>query len=171
MNVRIIGRERPADVVIDAPQVSARHASIEHLGGGTYRLTDLGSSNGTWVNDQRIETALATVGDRVRFGSCPFDLTRYNRQRQAAEDAQQEPPRAARPWVAIAVAVLAAAVAAVLFVVIFNGRDDTPAPAVARRPQPTAATPIPSPRPTAAPPGTTPPPSGTAGIPVEVRVR
>jgi TM2 domain-containing membrane protein YozV len=70
----IIGREPPADIVIAAPQISARHAEIRSLGGDRYALTDLGSSNGTFVNGHRVASAQVTPGDDIRFGSYRFDL-------------------------------------------------------------------------------------------------
>ena len=73
----VIGREPPADLVVPAPQVSARHAEIRHLGGDLYSLVDLGSSNGTFVNDRRIQSATVRVGDRIRLGTCPFELASY----------------------------------------------------------------------------------------------
>ncbi len=49
-----IGRDPSNDIVIDAPQVSRFHAQIERIG-QRCRITDLRSTNGTFVNHQRIE--------------------------------------------------------------------------------------------------------------------
>lgn len=73
----IIGREPPADIVVPAPQVSARHAEIRNLGNGYYELTDLGSSNGTYVNGQRVQRATVRVTDRVSLGSFVIDLSAF----------------------------------------------------------------------------------------------
>lgn len=73
----IIGREPPAEIVIAAPQVSARHAEIRPLGGGKYELIDLGSTNGTFVNGQRIQRAVISLGDHVGLGSLSVNLTAY----------------------------------------------------------------------------------------------
>ena len=70
----IIGREPPADIVIPAPQVSARHAEIRHLSGDRYSLFDLGSSNGTFVNGIRIDSTTIRPTDDVRLGSQRIDL-------------------------------------------------------------------------------------------------
>ena len=69
----ILGRAKGADVSIpDADSLSRRHASL------TYRiesviLEDLGSTNGTFVNDVRIEVpTLLRSGDRFQIGSVHF---------------------------------------------------------------------------------------------------
>lgn len=74
----VIGREPPADIVIPAPQVSARHAEIRDLGDGWFQLTDLRSTNGTFVNGQRIQSARIRLSDRVSMGSLVVDLQKYS---------------------------------------------------------------------------------------------
>tara|TARA_R110000751_G_scaffold9609_2_gene35742 strand:- start:3278 stop:4504 length:1227 start_codon:yes stop_codon:yes gene_type:complete len=49
----VIGRDPNCAVVIDQPGVSRRHAVL-HLQEGRLRLTDLGSTNGTWIDGRRI---------------------------------------------------------------------------------------------------------------------
>ena len=66
---RTIGREG-TDVVLPDPEVSRRHAVMRVLEGGEAAIEDLGSTNGTYVNDERTEgTTLVDVGDIVRFGN------------------------------------------------------------------------------------------------------
>jgi pSer/pThr/pTyr-binding forkhead associated (FHA) protein len=69
----VLGREA-ADLVIDDPQVSRRHAGVRPAS-GALEVEDLGSLNGTWVNGARIDgpTRLAP-GDRVRVGDTTFEV-------------------------------------------------------------------------------------------------
>lgn len=64
----VIGRDPSADVVLDSPGVSRRHARLTRKDAG-YQLEDLGSSNGTFVNGQRISAAQPLQdGDEIRLG-------------------------------------------------------------------------------------------------------
>lgn len=67
-----IGRSPENDVVLDAPQVSRFHAQIERVG-QRYRVRDLRSSNGTFVNNQRIDgDTWLNAEDIVRVGPHRF---------------------------------------------------------------------------------------------------
>jgi sulfite reductase (NADPH) flavoprotein alpha-component len=64
----VIGRDiGVATVVIDDQDVSRRHARIE-MAGGELVVVDLGSTNGTYVNDQRVTRRALVPGDRMRIG-------------------------------------------------------------------------------------------------------
>jgi predicted component of type VI protein secretion system len=62
-----IGRGPDNAIIINNPSVSARHAQLQ-LAGETYRLKDLGSTNGTHVNGKPITETLLRFDDRIRFG-------------------------------------------------------------------------------------------------------
>lgn len=66
-----VGRDSSADLCIEEESVSRRHAFIEHLNGVDI-VQDLESTNGTWVNDERILAKNLVPGDRLRFGSQIF---------------------------------------------------------------------------------------------------
>lgn len=65
-----VGRYPLADIVIDDPDVSYRHAILTRAG-ETYRIADLGSDSGTYVNGQRIgpEPVVLAHGDIILLGS------------------------------------------------------------------------------------------------------
>ncbi len=67
-----VGRSQDSDLHIDHNTVSRQHAVIK-LEEGQFRLYDMGSTNGTFVNDQRLrEPAILEDGAMVRFGEKPF---------------------------------------------------------------------------------------------------
>ena len=67
-----IGRDPANDIVLDMPQVSRNHAEIERVG-QRFRLIDLNSSNGTFVNDVQVtEEVWLRPTDTVRIGSYRF---------------------------------------------------------------------------------------------------
>ena len=69
----VLGRQA-ADLVIEDPQVSRRHASVRPAG-DALEVEDLGSRNGTWVNGARVGgvTRLAP-GDQVRLGDTVLEV-------------------------------------------------------------------------------------------------
>ncbi len=64
-----IGRATTNDLVIDVDQVSRVHALIS-VGEAFVTIKDMGSRNGTYVNDERIETQVLANGDSIRVGAC-----------------------------------------------------------------------------------------------------
>jgi pSer/pThr/pTyr-binding forkhead associated (FHA) protein len=63
-----IGRRNDNQVVLDADNISRHHVSIERRD-GLYFFHDLGSANGTYLNDQRTDTAQLSDSDRLRIGN------------------------------------------------------------------------------------------------------
>jgi EAL domain-containing protein (putative c-di-GMP-specific phosphodiesterase class I) len=71
-----IGRDDDNELVVVASGVSRRHARLD-LQGDTLVLTDLGSTNGSWVNRSRIEGPRAlSVHDIVHLGAAEFRVRR-----------------------------------------------------------------------------------------------
>lgn len=69
--VTILGRRNDCDLRIPLPEVSRRHARIIKQG-NELLAEDLGSANGTTVNDQRIQQQRLNPGDRLQLGSVEF---------------------------------------------------------------------------------------------------
>ncbi len=66
----IIGGESDCDIVIDRPSVSRRHCRLTRSADGTYTLEDLGSTNGTYVNGQRIHfETIVSRRDAITLGA------------------------------------------------------------------------------------------------------
>ncbi len=67
----VIGRSKYADIRISERAMSQQHAKIVQSDEG-HRLYDLGSTNGTFVNDRQIESVDLRAGDVVRTGETTF---------------------------------------------------------------------------------------------------
>src|SRR5262249_15002944 len=63
-----VGREAGNPVRLHDTEVSRRHAEFRQLEGGGYTLIDIGSANGTFVNNQRVREALLHAGDHIQIG-------------------------------------------------------------------------------------------------------
>ena len=69
-----LGRGEENDVVIPHASISRTHARLMRRGGG-YELTDLNSTNGTYVNNQPLHgSAMVANGTEVRLGDVIFIL-------------------------------------------------------------------------------------------------
>jgi len=70
-----IGRNAANDIVIPEQTVSGNHAMIT-IENGSFFLTDVGSTNGSFVNGNRINKTILKSGDLIRLGaaSCKFQL-------------------------------------------------------------------------------------------------
>ena len=69
-----IGRMSQNDVVLSDEKVSRRHATLWVQGDQVY-IRDEGSTNGTWVNERRINApTVLQPGDRVRIGDTIFEV-------------------------------------------------------------------------------------------------
>ena len=69
-----VGRLSSNQVMVNDPKASSRHATIRQAG-QSYSITDLGSTNGTFVNEQKLSpNAPYTLnpGDRIRIGDTTF---------------------------------------------------------------------------------------------------
>ena len=65
--VKTVGRAPRADFIVDAALVSRLHCRLE-ADAERLAVIDLSSTNGTFVNDERVERANMKSGDRLRMG-------------------------------------------------------------------------------------------------------
>jgi len=70
--VNLIGRGKDCTLTIIDPSVSRIHTKISVERSGALTIEDLKSSNGTFVNDERIEVATVHHRDVIRFGNVEF---------------------------------------------------------------------------------------------------
>ena len=88
----LVGRAASSDIPIFDPTISRRHAKLCSSAAGVL-VSDLGSSNGTFVNGERVDSATVVVGDELVFGKVPFKVI----VQDAAVSAQDERTRSATP--------------------------------------------------------------------------
>ncbi|MGD9902439.1 MAG: FHA domain-containing protein [Vicinamibacterales bacterium] len=69
--IKTVGRAPRADFVVDAPLVSRLHCRLTLQDDGVL-VEDLESTNGTFVNGQRVRRSLLASGDRLRVGRVEF---------------------------------------------------------------------------------------------------
>lgn len=68
-----LGRSSVNDIVIATSKISRRHATVHQRAPGEFWLADLGSVNGTWLNERRIAHPTRLFdGDRIAVGDAKF---------------------------------------------------------------------------------------------------
>jgi len=69
--ITILGRDDAADIVLDDPGISRRHSEVRVTNDGPHlvaSIRDLGSTNGTFVNSERVSSQRLSDGDRITVG-------------------------------------------------------------------------------------------------------
>jgi hypothetical protein len=69
-----VGRSSGCDVVLSDPTVSRRHLELRPAGPGRWLAVDVGSLNGTWRANRRVDRTVVVRGDELWLGSCPVRL-------------------------------------------------------------------------------------------------
>ncbi len=64
-----IGRESTCNIVVADPNASRRHAELRTNGKGVWTITDMESTNGTFLNGEQITSAVLVDGDRITVGT------------------------------------------------------------------------------------------------------
>ena len=73
--IKTIGRSTTADFILDAGMVSRFHCRVTATPAGQIEIEDLESTNGTFVNDRRVQRGVLATGDRVRVGRVELIVT------------------------------------------------------------------------------------------------
>lgn len=88
------GRAADSDIFLDDVTVSRRHAEFSRVGNG-FRVVDIGSLNGTYVNRRRIESAVLRSGDEVQIGK--YRLVYYPSRHDVAAEDPDSPAQGGEP--------------------------------------------------------------------------
>jgi ABC transport system ATP-binding/permease protein len=73
--IKTIGRAPRADFIVDRALVSRLHCRLT-AGDENLEVQDLASTNGTFVNDRRVDRARIATGDRLRLGRIELTVER-----------------------------------------------------------------------------------------------
>lgn len=85
-SVLTIGRDKSSDIVLGDLMVSRNHSMIRRIGSNDYYLIDGGSSNGSYVNQQRVTMPkLLKHGDKITIGGIDF-LFEQEEQEEGHDD-------------------------------------------------------------------------------------
>lgn len=75
-SVRTLGRATGADFIVDAALVSRVHCRLTAEPAGALEVRDLDSTNGTYVNGERVDIAQLAPGDRLKVGRVELEVAR-----------------------------------------------------------------------------------------------
>ena len=79
----ILGRDESCPLSLEDPKVSRRHCLVSWRDGAWW-LEDLGSSNGTWLNGERVRDGMLAPGDVLKVGDTIFEMVGGERETGAA---------------------------------------------------------------------------------------
>jgi pSer/pThr/pTyr-binding forkhead associated (FHA) protein len=121
-----VGRQPDCDICIPSDEVSRHHAKLQVMPDGI-AVEDIGSANGTFINDKRVHTGMLKPGEELRLDTVRFMLVSPALEMQKISAAAETAKRTAVPaakaessgggigkWVIIGI-VLAAVVAGALY--------------------------------------------------------
>jgi predicted component of type VI protein secretion system len=151
-----VGRGEDNSLILDPadPSASRRHATIR-VDGPTVVVTDLGSTNGVFINDVKVEQAALVVGDVLRLGQ----TTLVVEPAEPLSDATPPTPQAAkprrsesskRPNLRLLLPLAALAVSLLALGLLFFSGSETPRQPVPAAPQQEPSPPVNTPTPPAA---------------------
>src|SRR5262245_42754512 len=95
----IIGRASDCGLELSDPKVSRWHASIRCEPSGRYRLIDLGSTGGTFVEGRKVSETVLEDGDSIRIGDTRLSFEDSEGRSFTVDDITLEPetPEAPAP--------------------------------------------------------------------------
>src|SRR5258708_3718845 len=64
----VLGRSSEAELQIEEDGISSKHAKVVRAPNGQFQVMDLGSTNGTYLNGNKINIAALADGDKIQIG-------------------------------------------------------------------------------------------------------
>jgi pSer/pThr/pTyr-binding forkhead associated (FHA) protein len=99
---------------LEEASLSRKHARLIPTEGGVI-VEDLGSTNGSFVNGERVQRAVAKPGDEIGFDTLRFRLFEVGKEEIATSEPAEPNADGLSRWVWLALAVLASAVLLVVY--------------------------------------------------------
>ena len=90
-DVVTVGRNPEADIFLDNPGVSRNHVKLEMTTKGMYAAEDMGSANGTFLNDQLIKREFLMNNDVIRIGKYSLWIAYEEDRRDSPSPAKLAP--------------------------------------------------------------------------------
>jgi hypothetical protein len=115
--VTVIGRNPECDISIPTDEISRRHAELRPSQDGVM-VEDLGSANGTYVNDRRVTRELLKHGDELRFDQLRFQVVAPGREMAASSSAASASAPAASASAAAQAAASGGGMSSVIWIVL-----------------------------------------------------
>lgn len=116
-----IGRSPKCDILVNDEGISRRHARIECSEQQGCILRDLDSSNGTFVNDRRVDRIHLAPGDKVAFDTVLFEFKSLSEKQARWENVfpqgsqEQESRGSGARWVVVGSILAGLTIAGVAF--------------------------------------------------------
>ena len=89
----VIGRQNDSDIPVPAEEISRHHAKLQVTADGVL-VEDMGSANGTFINDKRIQNGVLKPGEELRLDTVRFMLVAPGMDaKQQATAARAEPAK------------------------------------------------------------------------------
>jgi len=113
----VIGRQHDSDIPVPAEEISRHHARLQVTTDGVL-VEDMGSANGTFINDKRVQNGLLKPGEELRLDTVRFMLVApgMDAKQQAGaarvDAPKPEPEKRSNNTVAIVIGVIVLAVIA-----------------------------------------------------------
>jgi pSer/pThr/pTyr-binding forkhead associated (FHA) protein len=108
-----VGRAPECQLRLEEASLSRKHARLIPTEGGVI-VEDLGSTNGSFVNGERVQRAVAKPGDEIGFDTLRFRLFEVGKDEITASDAAAQPDSGFPRWVVWALGIAALVIVALV---------------------------------------------------------
>ena len=120
----VIGRQPECEISVPAEEISRQHVRLKVTPEGVH-VEDMGSANGTYINNKRVQSGLLMPGEELRLDTVRFLLLTPGmdaRQQSAPSRSEAPPPAASKRISPLLIAIVILGLAAATFFVLSAAR-------------------------------------------------